>query len=331
MKTGNVIGHQLPDGVEVYDLFVDFLKSNVDYAATITNRSIQETVDDLAYRLGYGYRTVSEAINESEIDIDWSVSNSRLEPYYNNSASSSGESHWGSSHGFSYTKPDDADSVPYLLTDSGLIKTQKGQCYLYQCKLTTDEYISYLYGSVIFDHSGIIVNADIMPDNPYLFMFPYFQRDIKAYRTIENNQSVSFSYHPTNFVTLDSKTIIIQLYFIVIADSGIHQLYSSIHLEDEYKIHIDSKYYQVEESIIPIGYEVSETILGDADGNGDIESVDATYIQRYIAQIPTPYTKAELMRGDVDGSGDLELTDVTAIQYYLCHMRTPYQIGEIIS
>ena len=74
----------------------------------------------------------------------------------------------------------------------------------------------------------------------------------------------------------------------------------------------------------------AEYLLGDADGNGEIESVDATFIQRYIAQIPTPYTKAELMRGDVDGSGDLELTDVTAIQYYLCHLKVSYQIGTVI-
>ena len=81
----------------------------------------------------------------------------------------------------------------------------------------------------------------------------------------------------------------------------------------------------------PYYQEPEKVILGDADGNGEIESVDVTFIQRYIAQIPTPYTKAELMRGDVDGSGDLELTDVTAIQYYLCHLKTPYPIGEIVS
>lgn len=325
-QTGNVIGHQLPDGVEIYDLFIEFLKNGVEYAATITNRSIQETVDDLAYSLGYGYQTVSEAIIEAEIDIEWSVSNSRLEPRYGGSSSSSGESHWGSSHGSSYTKPDDADTVPYLLTDSGLIKTQKGQGYLYQCKLTTDEYISLLYGSVVFDHTGIIVNADRMPDDPYQFMFPYFQRDIKAYRTIENNsQSVSFSYRPTTFITIDSNTIVIQLYFIVTADSGIHQLYSSIHLEDEYKIHIDSKYYQVEESIIPIG---EEAILGDADGNSAVESVDTTYVQRYASNVPTPYPDSQLMRADVDGDGNLTVMDATAIQYYLANMNTPYHIGQ---
>ena len=76
--------------------------------------------------------------------------------------------------------------------------------------------------------------------------------------------------------------------------------------------------------------DIVEGILGDADGNGEIESVDATFIQRWLAKIDTPYTKAELMRGDVDGSGDLELTDVTWLQYYLTDIQTPYQIGKQI-
>ena len=90
------------------------------------------------------------------------------------------------------------------------------------------------------------------------------------------------------------------------------------------------------------GYEESNTILftytisansyilGDTDGNGEIEIVDATFIQRELVQIETPYTKAELMRGDVDGSGDLEIIDVTALQYYLANMKTPFIIGKPI-
>ncbi len=72
-------------------------------------------------------------------------------------------------------------------------------------------------------------------------------------------------------------------------------------------------------------------VLGDADGNGDIEVVDAAFVQRYIAQIATPYTKSQLMRGDVDGSGDLELTDATNIQRYLVRLKTDYPIGTVVS
>ena len=85
-------------------------------------------------------------------------------------------------------------------------------------------------------------------------------------------------------------------------------------------------------SFIPLGDEPEKPyILGDADGNGEIESVDATYIQRYIAKIDTPYTKTELLRADVDGSDDLELLDVTCIQRYLANLKTDYPIGQTVS
>lgn len=72
-------------------------------------------------------------------------------------------------------------------------------------------------------------------------------------------------------------------------------------------------------------------ILGDADGNGEIESVDATFVQRYVASIPTPYSDSQLMHGDVDGDGNLTVMDATAIQYYLCHLKTDYAIGKAVS
>ena len=71
-------------------------------------------------------------------------------------------------------------------------------------------------------------------------------------------------------------------------------------------------------------------ILGDADDNGEIESVDATFVQRSAAGIYTPYITQVLMQGDVDGDGNLTVMDVTAIQYYLCHLKTPYLIGQTI-
>ena len=72
-------------------------------------------------------------------------------------------------------------------------------------------------------------------------------------------------------------------------------------------------------------------LLGDADGNGEIEVVDATFVQRFAANIPTPFSAVQLMRADVDGNGELDIVDATYIQRYLCQLNTPYPIGEVIS
>ncbi|MBQ3265240.1 MAG: hypothetical protein IJH07_05630 [Ruminococcus sp.] len=56
-----------------------------------------------------------------------------------------------------------------------------------------------------------------------------------------------------------------------------------------------------------------ERILGDADGDGDITSVDVTCIQRAVAHLDTGIDEDVLMNADVDGSGSLEITDATYI------------------
>lgn len=71
-------------------------------------------------------------------------------------------------------------------------------------------------------------------------------------------------------------------------------------------------------------------ILGDADGNGSVESIDVTLLQRAIALMDTPYSEQELLRGDADGNGAIEITDVTEIQRYLAGLNISYPIGEPI-
>ena len=75
----------------------------------------------------------------------------------------------------------------------------------------------------------------------------------------------------------------------------------------------------------------AEYILGDTDGNGDIETVDATFVQRSIANVETPFTQAQLMRGDADQNGTLEIIDVTAIQYFLCQFKIDLPIGQLVT
>lgn len=68
--------------------------------------------------------------------------------------------------------------------------------------------------------------------------------------------------------------------------------------------------------------------LGDADGNGDVESVDVTVIQRKNAtmKIGSFCRRA----ADVDADGDVSVVDATFIQRHLSYMNTRYLIGAVM-
>ena len=73
-----------------------------------------------------------------------------------------------------------------------------------------------------------------------------------------------------------------------------------------------------------------EYILGDTDGNGDVDVVDATWLQRYAALMDVSIIEETVMHGDVDGDGDPSVVDATFILRYCVSIATPYAIGESV-
>ena len=69
-------------------------------------------------------------------------------------------------------------------------------------------------------------------------------------------------------------------------------------------------------------------ILGDADGDGDLNITDATCIQRHLAEIHV-YEYIE-EAADTDGDGQVSIIDVTMIQRYLAQLPCSEGIGEVI-
>ena len=67
--------------------------------------------------------------------------------------------------------------------------------------------------------------------------------------------------------------------------------------------------------------------LGDADGSGEIDVIDATCIGRYCANMPTDIPEETLLHGDADGDGSLTIIDATWIQRYLANMEVGCPIG----
>lgn len=68
--------------------------------------------------------------------------------------------------------------------------------------------------------------------------------------------------------------------------------------------------------------------LGDANGDGEVDSVDATVVQRAATRIQVPYSEEQLMCADVDGDGSLTIVDATFIQRYDSRIAVPYPVGE---
>ena len=102
--------------------------------------------------------------------------------------------------------------------------------------------------------------------------------------------------------------------------------------EDTKTITQDEKLLLADKSteILENGEETDYTvkyILGDADGDGDVASIDATYLLRFNAEIKTGISEDLLHNGDADGNGELEIIDATYIQRWLAEFNIPYLIG----
>ena len=138
------------------------------------------------------------------------------------------------------------------------------------------------------------------------------------------NAFASFSYSSSNTMvaTVDGNGMVKAVgegtaTIKVTSDNGISKSYPVAVEGDRDVTHIESS------PLSPV------LILGDADGNGFVETTDVTFIQRHLAYIATPYSIYTLSHGDVDGNG-LDIYDATCIRRYLVDLSTPYKIGKTI-
>ena len=69
-------------------------------------------------------------------------------------------------------------------------------------------------------------------------------------------------------------------------------------------------------------------MIGDVNGNGGIDVLDATYIQMFLAEIISEIDKTV---GDVNEDGSFDVTDATSIQRYLADYNDGYRIGQTVT
>lgn len=84
------------------------------------------------------------------------------------------------------------------------------------------------------------------------------------------------------------------------------------------------------EYAVTVTGQADAELLGDVDGNGTVEAVDATWTQRHIGQIVT-LSDQQLAAADVDQDRAITPIDVTLIQRYLVDMKSSDDIGKTIA
>ena len=76
------------------------------------------------------------------------------------------------------------------------------------------------------------------------------------------------------------------------------------------------------------GEPQAQAVIGDVNGDGDINVVDATAIQKFAAGIENEDFIREA--ADVNGDGKIDVVDATQIQRYAAGLHTDSHIGEVV-
>ena len=74
--------------------------------------------------------------------------------------------------------------------------------------------------------------------------------------------------------------------------------------------------------------ESTDTILGDADSNGEVDTVDAVAVNRTVLRLPCAVF--DKLAADVDSDGDITIVDATFIQRAAINVPVPYPVGRRI-
>ncbi len=78
-----------------------------------------------------------------------------------------------------------------------------------------------------------------------------------------------------------------------------------------------------------IAFAAEQQILGDVNGNSEVDIRDVTEIQKHLVGL-TALDEAQLAAADVNGDGTVDINDATYIQKYLANMDVTYAIGQPI-
>lgn len=214
------------------------------------------------------------------------------------------------------------------------IKTKKYQGHIYELY---DNVLSWEEASAFCERKGghLVTIGSAQENNTvfgmiegrqgYCWLGLKCQTPPSGWKWVDNTSLSSYNkWYNSSYGTTDSKEYYAMMYPINYGTTPYASTWNKCKGSNYY-----CSYYGYYNSFFICEYD-DPAYLGDTDGNGEVDVIDATLIQRESAGLSANIPERSRMRGDVDGNGRLEIIDVAYIQRYLAGIETPYKIGEWI-
>ena len=181
--------------------------------------------------------------------------------------------------------------------------TEKDDIITYYLKLSPPFSVNHLNGTIYYNQE--VLEPIITPYARY--HAPCF--DDVSFQKIEQGQ-IRFDLYANDQITLNND-IVVRMQFRVIKKGGESWLGNDF---------TDSQFTW--DNLIQYGMEPHILtnqklfVLGDTDGDGNVNIRDVTAIQRHIAELDM-FTEEQLAAADTNGDGKVDITDATHLQMYL--------------
>ncbi|MBR3988662.1 MAG: hypothetical protein IKK10_05090 [Clostridia bacterium] len=203
-------------------------------------------------------------------------------------------------------------------------KAKVGDVVTYTLYLKAPEKIRHLSAGVLFDYNYLWAE-----ENGFKDRYPNLFEGSDQY--VGNGQMFSGTVAGKGFAT--SKYEVLATYNLNVLSEGktkidvTYELYN--YDDDRYSSLDDNKVKLKSEITLKKSEDSSEKaeLLGDANGNGEVNIKDATTVQKASAKLITLDENAKLC-SDVNSDGKVNVKDATAIQKYLAKINTGYDIGK---
>lgn len=329
---GNIVGTCIPPTTTPYQMFVDFLKNQLENTQTYSGKSDQAIIDDIAKALDLSEEDIISAIEEAEVSPEWKPSTPQKEQIIMFDPSGTLWDSYDNLYCHIWPLTDDPQSfVPWQSKKSKMTKVSDSE-WVYDIFSNTEIPIESgkLY-AVIFscDNGGqtyqLLFDSTVLGDTAYCKADEIFESPADSSKTVKpaywKGQDPE-KFGPIKAIASAGNVIGTCIpsnttaYKMLVDFLKTSLIYSSENAQEILENIAKELKLTAEEIKNAIEEAKAYSMLGNADKDTEVTILDATCIQKYLAGL-IDEKEINLAVCDTDHDEEITVLDATRIQKYL--------------